>query len=226
MKKFFLDRSVSLLMVIIVVILATLFQSGISYSTTFGRLKDNIQMMTWMPISFLSLRFFLLFAAILLWIIQRKKLLFKIIVIANSFLTFGLVLNVAALLDVLVGFKSGPINVLILGVIFLAASNVLIFSVWYWIIDPPGVEEDPRDHEAWDFLFPQRGGELPHYENWVPHYTDYLFVAFTTSIAFSPTDTLPLTRRAKVLMMLQAGVSLVTITAIASSVINIMAGSG
>jgi hypothetical protein len=226
MKKFFLDRSVSLLMVIVVVFLATLFQSGISYSTTFGRLKDNIQIMSWLPISFLSLRVFLVFAAIILWIIKKKKLLFKIIIIATSFLTFGLVMNVAALLDVLTGFQSGHVKALIIGVILLAASNVLIFSVWYWIIDPPGVEEDPRDHEAWDFLFPQRGGELPHYENWVPHYTDYLFVAFTTSIAFSPTDTLPLTRRAKVLMMLQAGVSLVTITAIASSAINIMAGSG
>ncbi len=82
----------------------------------------------------------------------------------------------------------------------------------------------PRDKDAWDFLFPQRGGEIPHYEIWVPKYTDYLFIAFTTSIAFSPTDTLPLTRRAKILMMLQAGVSLVTITAIASSAINIMAG--
>jgi hypothetical protein len=152
-------------------------------------------------------------------------MLFKVIILVNSFLTLGLILNIVALLDVLVGFSSGAVKALILGVIFLAASNVLIFSVWYWIIDPPGVEEDPRDNDAWDFLFPQRGGEIPHYENWVPKYTDYLFVAFTTSIAFSPTDTLPLTRRAKILMMLQAGVSLVTITAIASSVINIMAGS-
>ncbi len=226
MKKFFLDRSVSLLMVIVVLILATLFQSAISYSTTFGRLKDNIHLMTWLPVSFLSLRLFLVCVALVLWVLKRKKPLFKIIIVANTFLTFGLVMNIAALLDVLAGFYSGPVNVLILGVIFLAASNVLIFSVWYWIIDPPGVEEEPREQEAWDFLFPQRGGEIPHYENWVPRYTDYLFVAFTTSIAFSPTDTLPLTRRAKVLMMLQAGVSLVTITAIASSVINIMASGG
>ncbi len=132
-------------------------------------------------------------------------------------------MNIASLLDILTSYKSGSVDTLIIDVVLLAASNILIFSVWYWIIDPPGVEEDPRDHAAWDFLFPQRGGEFPHYENWVPRYTDYLFVAFTTSIAFSPTDTLPLTRRAKILMMLQAAVSLVTITAIASSVINIMA---
>jgi uncharacterized membrane protein len=55
--------------------------------------------------------------------------------------------------------------------------------------------------------------------------TDYLYVAFTTSVAFSPTDTLPLTRRAKVLMLLQATISLVTLTGIAGSAINILAGS-
>jgi hypothetical protein len=225
MKKFFQDRSVSLFTVVIVLILATLLQSGISYSTTFGRLKDNIQLMSWVPISFLSLRISLIILAFLLWCLKRKKILFRVIILVNSFLTLGLILNIAALLDVLVGFNSGAAKALILGVIFLAASNVLIFSVWDWIVDPPGVEEDPRDKDAWDFLFPQRGGEIPHYENWVPKYTDYLFVAFTTSIAFSPTDTLPLTRRAKILMMLQAGVSLVTITAIASSAINIMANS-
>lgn len=224
MKKFFEARSSSLLLVVIVLILATIFQSAISYSTTFGRLKDNIIILTWLPISFLSLRVLFLILGVLLWIFQVKKLLFKVIIAANSFLTLGLVMNMAALLDVLTGFNSGPVRALIISVIFLAASNILIFSVWYWIIDPPGVEEDPRDDDAWDFLFPQRGGEIPHYENWVPRYTDYLFVAFTTSIAFSPTDTLPLTRRAKVLMMLQSGVSLVTITAIASSAISIMAG--
>lgn len=222
--KYFKDRSESLFMVIVVLILATGFQSMISYGTTYGRLKDDFQLMNWVPVSFLSLRFFLVVLAFFLWSIGRKKLLFKIIILTNAILTFGLIMNIGAILDILIGFQSGPIRSLVLAVIFLATSNVLIFSVWYWIIDPPGVEEDPRDNDAWDFLFPQRGGEIPHYENWVPRYTDYLFIAFTTSIAFSPTDTLPLTRRAKILMMLQAAVSLITITAIASSVINIMAG--
>ena len=106
----------------------------------------------------------------------------------------------------------------------MAVSNILIFSIWYWIIDPPGVEGIAREDEPWDFLFPQRGSSLPHYESWVPRYADYLFVAFTTSFAFSPTDALPLTRRAKLLMLLQAAISVVTLTAIAGSAINILAG--
>lgn len=55
--------------------------------------------------------------------------------------------------------------------------------------------------EPWAFVFPQRGNALPNYEHWVPRYLDYLFLAFTTSFAFSPTDTLPLTRTAKMLML-------------------------
>ena len=66
---------------------------------------------------------------------------------------------------------------------------------------------------TWDFLFPQRGANLPHYESWPPRYTDYLYLAFTTSFAFSPTDTLPLTRRAKMLMLLQSAISIITLTA-------------
>jgi uncharacterized membrane protein len=110
-------------------------------------------------------------------------------------------------------------------VMLMVVANILIFSVWYWIIDPPGVEETRRDDEPWDLLFPQRGGSLPHYESWEPNYADYLFVAFTTSFAFSPTDTLPLTARAKMLMLLQASISVVTLTGIAGSAINILAGA-
>ena len=58
----------------------------------------------------------------------------------------------------------------------------------------------------------RRGSVLPRYESWVPRYVDYLFIAFTTSFAFSPTDTLPLTRTAKILMMAQAAISVVTLT--------------
>jgi uncharacterized membrane protein len=56
-------------------------------------------------------------------------------------------------------------------------------------------------------------------------YADYLYLAFTTSFAFSPTDTLPLTRRAKMLMLLQSAISVVTLTGIAGAAINILAGS-
>jgi uncharacterized membrane protein len=126
--------------------------------------------------------------------------------------------------DVLRGFATQEVKTLLSDVVLLAVSNILIFSIWYWIIDPPGVDGSVRDDEPWDFLFPQRAQPIPNYENWVPRYTDYIYLAFTTSFAFSPTDALPLTRRAKLLMLLQSAISIITLTAIASSAINIMVG--
>ena len=60
------------------------------------------------------------------------------------------------------------------------------------------------------FCFHSGASSLPHYESWAPRYADYLFVAFTNSFAFSPIATLPLTRRAKLVMLLQAAISVVT----------------
>jgi hypothetical protein len=128
------------------------------------------------------------------------------------------------LVDVLRGVISQDVRVLLTDVVLLAISNILLFSIWYWVIDPPGVDGRVRNDEPWDFLFPQRAQALPQYESWVPRYTDYIFLAFTTSFTFNPTDTLPLTRRAKMLMLLQSTISLITLTGIASSAINILVG--
>jgi hypothetical protein len=96
-----------------------------------------------------------------LWILNRKKALFKAIIFTNSVLTIGLLLNMVALSDVLVGLSPEVAEVLLVDVFFMAMTNILIFSIWYWIIDPPGVEEEQRVDEPWDFLFPQRENDLP-----------------------------------------------------------------
>jgi uncharacterized membrane protein len=163
---------------------------------------------------------------VVLWLFNRKREVFKAIIVTNGVLTVGLFVNMLALSDVLLRFSSQAVKTLLVDVLLMAVTNILIFSIWYWLIDPPGIEETQRVNEPWDFLFPQRGSILPFYESWVPRYTDYLYLAFTTSFAFSPTDTLPLTRRAKMLMLLQATISIITLTGIAGSAINILAGSG
>jgi hypothetical protein len=105
--------------------------------------------------------------------------------------------------------------------LLLYASNVLVFALWYWEIDGGGPEERRRsEHQAADFLFPQQLGGLAG--NWVPHFFDYLYVAFTGATAFSPTDTMPLSHRAKFLMMLEAILALVLISFIVSRAINII----
>ena len=95
------------------------------------------------------------------------------------------------------------------------------FSLWYWEIDGGGPTERRQDgHISTDFLFPQMQIGDGKAQGWWPGFLDYLFVAFNASSAFSPTDTLILSRRAKVLMMLQSLISLVTVAVIAARAIN------
>lgn len=211
--------------VMLVMLAISLAQGGISYTMTFGALSD------FMPrdrstlardLLALSLGSIALMAA--LWALKRRRALFVCVIFANTVFTCALLLHLSGLVGVLYGSVSEAVNALMIDVVLMASTNILIFSIWYWVIDPPGFEDVPHADEAWDFLFPQRAGSIPHYESWEPGYADYLFLAFTTSFAFSPTDTAPLTKRAKMLMLLQATISVVTLTAIAGSAINILAG--
>jgi hypothetical protein len=227
MINFLRNRSPSLSMVVLVLLVIVILQGSISYSTTFGALSRYIPAMEDSPVagSWLALRIILISVLLLLWLLTRKRHLFRAIIITNGLLTLGLFINLSALLDALTRLTAQAAESLVVDVVLMAITNILIFSIWYWIIDPPGINETQRIDEPWDFLFPQRGASLPHYESWVPKYTDYLYLAFTASFAFSPTDTLPLTRRAKMLMLLQSVISLVTLTAIASSAVSLLAGS-
>jgi hypothetical protein len=103
----------------------------------------------------------------------------------------------------------------------LWVSNILTFSLWYWEVDGGG----PAHRHATacgssDFAFPQAQlGDKPS-AAWSPEFVDYVFLAFNTSTAFSPTDTMVLARRAKILMMYQSLISLVTIAVLAARAIN------
>jgi uncharacterized membrane protein len=208
-------------------LLIVFLQGSISYSTTYGAVSRFIPGLEDSPVAggWLALRLILIVVVLLLWLLTRKRHLFRAIIITNGLLTLGLFVNMSALLDALTRLTAQAAESLVVDVVLMAITNILIFSIWYWIIDPPGIDETQRVDEPWDFLFPQRGADLPHYESWLPRYTDYLYLAFTTSFAFSPTDTLPLTRRAKMLMLLQSAISIITLTAIASSAISLLAGS-
>jgi hypothetical protein len=224
--KFIHARSASLSMVVLVLFIIGLLQGSISYTVAYGSLNNLIPWLAQgiLPSLGIIVRSLLMVILLVYWILNRKQQLFKAIIIVNSVLTLGLFFNMLTLVDVLRGVASQDVRTLLSDVVLLAVANILIFSIWYWIVDPPGVDGSVRDDEPWDFLFPQRAQPIPSYENWQPRYTDYIYLAFTSSFAFSPTDTLPLTRRAKMLMLLQATISIVTLTAIASSAINILVG--
>ena len=108
--------------------------------------------------------------------------------------------------------------------IALWVTNVFVFSLLYWQIDRGGPEAriDTAGARA-DWLFPQDGAPaevMP--DGWCPTFVDYLYLGYSTATAFSTTEVAPLTPRAKLLMMLQSMISLITIVLIASRAINIL----
>jgi hypothetical protein len=107
------------------------------------------------------------------------------------------------------------------GVIWV--TNVIAFGLWYWAFDRGGpvARLDPRGRLP-DFLFPQMSEPDHSPAGWRPELLDYLYVSLTNSIAFSPTDTLPLTHRAKLLMALQSSASAITILLVAARAVNIL----
>ncbi len=100
-------------------------------------------------------------------------------------------------------------------------SNMVVFALWYWLVDRGGPERRLSGTPAPpDLQFPRPSDSPP--PAGTPQFFDYFFVAFNTSIAFSPTDTSPVTIRAKVLMMTQALLSLVTLVIVVARAVNIL----
>ena len=110
----------------------------------------------------------------------------------------------------------------------LWVTNILIFASWYWRLDAggPHARHARGAHTKGDFLFPQMtlapGTQKPVDPAWSPGFIDYLFLAFNTSTAFSPTDSPVLSRWAKVLMMIQSSISLATLALLAARAVNIL----
>lgn len=110
---------------------------------------------------------------------------------------------------------------LIRAAIHLWCMNVLIFGLWFWQLDGGGPSARLLGGGKPDFLFPQM--TIPELSvNWYPKFLDYLYVSFTNATAFSPTDTMPLSPWAKVLMMIQSAASLLLAVMVAARAVNIL----
>lgn len=102
--------------------------------------------------------------------------------------------------------------------------SLFVFTFWYWLVDRQGpiARLEESEKTRYDLLFPQYQSKIPGWEKWHPHFIDYMFFSFFTSTGFSPADTLPLTKRAKFLMMLEASISLVIIGMVAARAISLI----
>jgi uncharacterized membrane protein len=102
-------------------------------------------------------------------------------------------------------------------------TNVIVFGLWYWELDRGGPSARCKeDHREPDFLFPQMTTPAAAPLYWTPRFVDYLYVAFTNATAFSPTDTMPMTSWAKILMTVQSITSLLTVVLVAARAVNVL----
>ena len=168
----------------------------------------------------------LLLGTTLLWISNAAERLSQAILLSTSVFTAQLfVATMLVVVRLVQGWKVS-VGTLILDAVIIFATNVLVFALWYWLLDAASASVvETRPSTRWHFLFPQRQSDFPGYAGWTPDFLDYLFLAYTTSVAFSPTDTLPLSRVAKVLMMAQSTIALITITVVAGTAINVLSSN-
>jgi uncharacterized membrane protein len=154
-------------------------------------------------------------------LVGRHDLRRRIGVLATAVVTATIITSTVYLVRELLAGTLPPATMLQGGGLIWAA-NIVAFALWYWEVDGGGPNERRLDaHTSTDFIFPQMTlAPDPNARPWAPGFFDYLFLAFNTSTAFSPTDTLVLSRPAKALMMVQATISLVVIAVILARAVN------
>ncbi len=146
----------------------------------------------------------------------------------TSVMTLAMIVSLGLLVAALPAHRESGLQ-LIRSAASLWLANILTFALWYWRLDAggPNARERRDEHTDGSFLFPQMtmrqladdDDDLPR---WSPQFIDYLFLAFNTSTAFSPTDTPVLSRWGKILMMVQSLISLTVLVLLAARAVNIL----
>jgi uncharacterized membrane protein len=143
-------------------------------------------------------------------------------------ITLALITSLSRLIIRLPGHTDQPVE-LLRAAAAIWVSNILVFASWYWRLDGGGPNERDKQgvHTDGAFLFPQMSMDQSQKrqmgeESWSPGFVDYLFLAFNTSTAFSPTDVPVLSRWAKAMMIVQSIISLTTVVVLAARAVNIL----
>jgi|SRR5215469_8458521 len=143
--------------------------------------------------------------------------------IANGIITLAMIASLILLVQGIPKHLEAP-QALLRSAVALWLTNILTFALWYWKLDGGGpfLRELHGGMAKCSFLFPQMVRTEGQDLSWVPNFVDYLFLAFNTSTAFSPTDTAVLSRWAKLATMLQSLISLTIIALLAARAVNIL----
>jgi uncharacterized membrane protein len=143
--------------------------------------------------------------------------------VASGVITLAMIASLVFLIQGIPQHREPP-TALLRSACALWITNVLVFALWYWKLDAGGPlgRDRATGRVKSSFLFPQMLTQEGGDPSWSPHFMDYLFLAFNTSTAFSPTDTAVLSRWAKLGMMLQSLISLTIVALLAARAVNIL----
>jgi uncharacterized membrane protein len=131
--------------------------------------------------------------------------------------------SIILLVHLLVNGAEANASPLLRAAVHMWVVNVLLFALWYWQLDGGGPIARPLSTPAdRDFLFPQQTEPALLETGWRPQFLDYLYVSFTNATAFSPTDAMPLSRWAKMLMLVQSAISLSLAVMVVARAVNIL----
>ena len=151
--------------------------------------------------------------------LTRRRLAIATIAIVSAANSASILLLIHLLLN---GAQATASTLLRAGV-HMWVVNVLLFGLWYWQLDGGGPLERPaRPPADRDFLFPQQTEPVLLEGGWRPLFLDYFYVSFTNATAFSPTDAMPLSRWAKMLMLVQSAISLALAVMVVARAVNIL----
>jgi len=160
--------------------------------------------------------------------IGRHSLNHALGIVTSAVITVALIGSVVLLVRALPSHKEEPLRLLGSGAA-LWLTNVLVFALWYWRLDGggPNMRDRRREFGSRSFVFPQMQIEKIErdrfsVERWRPGFVDYLFVAFTQSSTFGPTDAPLLARWAKVLAMMQIFISLSIVVLLISRAVGVL----
>ena len=143
--------------------------------------------------------------------------------ILTSIMTLTNTVSAIKLIDAMVSGSMVDAKHLLLSAGSIWLTNVVVFALWYWELDRggPGKRAEARVPYP-DFMFPQMSDPGYAAPTWHPNFFDYLYTSFTNASAFSPTDVMPLTRWAKMLMLLQSLTALLTVGLVIARAVNIL----
>jgi uncharacterized membrane protein len=150
---------------------------------------------------------------------SRRKLAIILIAIIAAFNVLSLVLLFNALIF---GHTEIDGRGLLANGLVVYITNIMLFALWYWELDGHGPDARTTGQTKRDFLFPQMIHAQFASNNWLPGFADYMYLSATNVTNFASSDTQPLTHRAKLLMLLQSFVAVVTVVLVLARAINVL----